>query len=94
MLAIGVAVGMFVMITLLPALLVTFPRGVFWPYRPTYGSAEPTTGDVGAGRLAHRLPAAAGMDHYRRDPRRAGAGPDRLRPAAWPAQSFRGHAGR
>jgi putative drug exporter of the RND superfamily len=42
-LAIGVAVGMFVMITLLPALLVTFPRGVFWPYRPTYGSAEPTT---------------------------------------------------
>src|SRR6516164_6614043 len=42
-LAIGVALGMFVMITLLPALLVTFPRGVFWPYRPTYGSAEPTT---------------------------------------------------
>ena len=42
-LAIGVAVGMFVMITLLPALLVTFPRGVFWPYRPAYGSAEPTT---------------------------------------------------
>jgi putative drug exporter of the RND superfamily len=41
-LAIGVAVGMFVMLTLLPALLVTFPRGVFWPYRPTYGSAEPT----------------------------------------------------
>ena len=41
-LAIGVAVGMFVMITLLPALLVTFPRGVFWPYRPAYGSAEPT----------------------------------------------------
>ena len=41
-LAIGVAVGMFVMITLLPALLVTFPRGVFWPYRPTDGSAEPT----------------------------------------------------
>src|SRR5215472_12432758 len=36
-LAIGVAVGMFVMITLLPALLVTFPRGVFWPYRPAYG---------------------------------------------------------
>jgi len=22
---------------------VSFPRGVFWPYRPTYGSAEPTT---------------------------------------------------
>jgi putative drug exporter of the RND superfamily len=42
-LAIGVAVGMIVMITLLPALLVIFPRGVFWPYRPTYGSPEPTT---------------------------------------------------
>jgi putative drug exporter of the RND superfamily len=42
-LAIGVAVGMFSMLTLLPALLVTFPRGVFWPYRPSYGSAEPTT---------------------------------------------------
>jgi putative drug exporter of the RND superfamily len=42
-LAIGVAVGMFVMLTLLPALLVTFPRGVFWPYKPTYGSSEPTT---------------------------------------------------
>src|SRR6266699_2107148 len=33
-LAIGVAVGMFVMVTLLPALLVTFPRGIFWPDRP------------------------------------------------------------
>jgi len=42
-LAIGVAVGMFAMLTLLPALLVTFPRGIFWPYRPAYGSAEPTT---------------------------------------------------
>jgi putative drug exporter of the RND superfamily len=42
-LAIGVAVGMIVMITLLPALLVIFPRGVFWPYRPTYGSPEPTS---------------------------------------------------
>jgi RND superfamily putative drug exporter len=41
-LAIGVAVGMIVMITLLPALLVAFPRGVFWPYRPAYGSSEPT----------------------------------------------------
>jgi len=41
-LAIGVAVGMVAMLTLLPALMVVFPRGVFWPYRPTYGSAEPT----------------------------------------------------
>jgi putative drug exporter of the RND superfamily len=42
-LAIGVAVGMLVMLTLLPALMVVFPRGIFWPYRPTYGSTEPTT---------------------------------------------------
>jgi RND superfamily putative drug exporter len=42
-LAIGVGVGMFSMLTLLPALLVICPRGVFWPYRPSYGSAEPTT---------------------------------------------------
>ena len=42
-LAIGVAVGMLAMLTLLPALLVIFPRGVFWPYRPSYGSAEPTS---------------------------------------------------
>jgi putative drug exporter of the RND superfamily len=41
-LAIGVTVGMLAMLTLLPALLVIFPRGVFWPYRPAYGSAEPT----------------------------------------------------
>jgi RND superfamily putative drug exporter len=42
-LAIGIGVGMLAMLTLLPALLVTFPRGIFWPYRPSYGSAEPTT---------------------------------------------------
>ena len=42
-LAIGVAVGMVAMLTLLPALLVICPRGVFWPYRPSYGSVEPTT---------------------------------------------------
>jgi len=42
-LAIGVAVGMLSMLTLLPALMVIVPRGVFWPYRPSYGSAEPST---------------------------------------------------
>src|SRR5215472_3170613 len=42
-LAVGIAVGMLAMLTLLPALLVSFPRGVFWPYKPTYGSPEPTT---------------------------------------------------
>src|SRR5215469_4313390 len=38
-----IAVGMLAMLTLLPALLVVFPRGIFWPYKPTYGSPEPTT---------------------------------------------------
>ena len=42
-LAIGVAVGMLAMLTLMPALLVSCPRGIFWPYRPSYGSAEPTS---------------------------------------------------
>jgi putative drug exporter of the RND superfamily len=41
--AIGVAVGLLVMITLLPALLVICGRWVFWPSRPQEGSAEPTT---------------------------------------------------
>ncbi|HTB55924.1 MAG TPA: MMPL family transporter, partial [Trebonia sp.] len=42
-LAIGVAVALLAMITLLPALLVITGRWVFWPVKPTYGSAEPTT---------------------------------------------------
>ncbi len=37
--AIGVGVALLVMITLLPALLVTFGRWVFWPARPTFGAA-------------------------------------------------------
>jgi len=40
--AVGIAVGLFAMLTLLPALLVIFGRWVFWPLRPTLGSAEPT----------------------------------------------------
>jgi putative drug exporter of the RND superfamily len=40
--AVGIAVGLFAMITLLPALLVIFGRWVFWPLRPTLGSPEPT----------------------------------------------------
>jgi putative drug exporter of the RND superfamily len=40
--AVGVAVGLVAMLTLLPALLVIFGRWVFWPRRPTLGSAEPT----------------------------------------------------
>ena len=41
--AIGVLVALLVMITLLPALLVICGRWLFWPVKPTYGSAEPTT---------------------------------------------------
>ncbi len=40
--AIGIAVGLVAMITLLPALLVVFGRWIFWPARPGYGSPEPT----------------------------------------------------
>ncbi|MGY1741060.1 MULTISPECIES: MMPL family transporter [unclassified Blastococcus] len=40
--AIGVAVTLAVLMTLLPALLVICGRWVFWPVRPTLGSAEPT----------------------------------------------------
>jgi RND superfamily putative drug exporter len=40
--AVGIAVGLCAMLTLLPALLVIFGRWVFWPRRPTVGSAEPT----------------------------------------------------
>ena len=41
--AVGIAVGLIAMITLLPALLVVFGRWIFWPVRPGYGSAEPTS---------------------------------------------------
>jgi putative drug exporter of the RND superfamily len=40
--AIGILVGLLVMLTLLPALLVTFGRWIFWPTHPRYGSTEPT----------------------------------------------------
>ena len=41
--AIGIAVGLLSMITLLPALLVITGRWVFWPLRPRYGSEDPTS---------------------------------------------------
>ena len=47
-LAIGVAVTLLVMVTLLPALLVIFGRWVFWPKRPTFGSTEPTAAGLWA----------------------------------------------
>src|SRR5215218_4839304 len=40
--AIGVAVTLMVLLTLLPALLVNCGRWVFWPMRPTLGSTEPS----------------------------------------------------
>jgi RND superfamily putative drug exporter len=55
--AIGVAVTMLVMITLLPALLVICGRWVFWPKRPGFRSAEPTANGLWArvGRaISHR----------------------------------------
>ncbi|MFL6023196.1 MAG: MMPL family transporter, partial [Marmoricola sp.] len=42
-LAVGVAVTLLVMVTLLPALLVIFGRWIFWPMRPSFGSDEPTS---------------------------------------------------
>jgi RND superfamily putative drug exporter len=41
--AIGIVVGLLVMITLLPALLVIFGRWIFWPARPRFDTVEPTT---------------------------------------------------
>ncbi len=40
--AIGVGVTLLVLMTLLPALLVICGRWVFWPVRPSLGSAEPS----------------------------------------------------
>src|SRR6195952_1660915 len=40
--AVGIAVTLLSMITLLPALLVIFGRWMFWPKRPAFGSVEPT----------------------------------------------------
>ncbi|MFF4568514.1 MMPL family transporter [Streptomyces sp. NPDC001410] len=42
--AVGVLVGLLAMVTLLPALLVICGRWIFWPVRPSYGSAG-ATGD-------------------------------------------------
>ena len=77
-LAIGVAVSLLAMLTLLPALLVVVPRGVFWPYRPGYGSSEPThSRTLGPRRVEHRAPASDRLDHHGRRPRRDGDRPGR-----------------
>ncbi|HEY0118486.1 MAG TPA: MMPL family transporter [Cellulomonas sp.] len=55
--AVGIVVGLLVMLTLLPALLVLVGRWVFWPRVPNVGDAEPTSAGfwarVGA-RIARR----------------------------------------
>src|SRR6202034_659905 len=48
-LAIGVAVALLSMMTLLPALLLIFGRRIFWPVKPTFRTAEPTTRGFWAG---------------------------------------------
>jgi RND superfamily putative drug exporter len=52
--ALGIAVGLLAMITLLPALLVIFGRWLFWPVRPKAGTAEPTATGLYA-RLGARM---------------------------------------
>jgi len=41
--AIGIGVALLSMLTLLPALLVIFGRWIFWPVRPRFGTADPTS---------------------------------------------------
>jgi len=52
--ALGIAVGLLAMLTLLPALLVICGRWVFWPVRPRFGSPEPTERGVWA-RVGNRV---------------------------------------
>src|SRR6476661_3431947 len=56
--AIGIGVTLLVQITLLPALLVVFGRWMFWPLRPSYGSADHTETGLWArvGRRIARAP--------------------------------------
>jgi len=52
--AIGIAVTLVVLMTLLPALLVICGRWVFWPVRPTLGSPEPSATGIWA-RVGTRI---------------------------------------
>jgi len=52
--AIGIVVALLAMMTLLPALLVICGRWVFWPVRPTYGSADHTETGLWA-RVGNRI---------------------------------------
>ncbi len=48
--ALGIAVAMISMLTLLPALLVVFGRRAFWPFVPHHGDADAAGGTSGAWR--------------------------------------------
>ena len=76
--AIGVAVTMLVMVTLLPALLVICGRWVFWPKRPS--SAAPSPPPTGCG------PASAG----RSATARGGSGSSPRGCCCWPASGSSG----
>ena len=56
--AIGIAVALLVMLTLLPALLVICGRWVFWPQRPAFGTDDPAQRGMWAkvGRRIARRP--------------------------------------
>ena len=56
--AIGVGVGVLAMLSLLPSLLLVFGRWLFWPARPSVGSAEPGASGAWAvvGRRIARRP--------------------------------------
>ncbi|MEY9891327.1 RND superfamily putative drug exporter [Catenulispora sp. MAP5-51] len=53
-LAIGVLVDLFAMMTLMPALVVICGRWIFWPSKPTVGSEEPTQRGVWS-RIGKRI---------------------------------------
>jgi len=61
--AIGIAVGLLAMLTLLPALLVVVGRWIFWPVRPTFGSQDHTATGVWArtGAVIARRPRVVWM---------------------------------
>ena len=56
--AIGIAVGLIAMITLLPAILVIFGRWIFWPVRPRFRLARADQARV-SGHESARPSAAA-----------------------------------
>ena len=77
-LAIGIVVAFAAMMTLLPALLVTCGRWVFWPAKPTYRLAGADgKGLLGAHRRVDRPASAGGLGDHGPDPRRDGARADR-----------------